>query len=99
VERANRRLSSTETFTVTPSRHLAHYVAGLLAATRRDPRIARIRAAVAAAGGPTADVAMYDDLRASSTLIADENGRISDAPPVAARHDPFLSWWDDPRAT
>ena len=36
MERANRRLSSTETFTVTPSRHLAHYVAGLLAATRRD---------------------------------------------------------------
>lgn len=49
LERANRRLSGNETFTVAPSRYLGHYVAGRLAD--------RIGAAVSLLEAPTGGVA------------------------------------------
>jgi light-regulated signal transduction histidine kinase (bacteriophytochrome) len=68
LRQANRRLASTETFTLAPSRHLGHYVAGRLAARHAvSVSVHRLTG-----GGLTAVVDLPPDLLAT---IPNPNGR------------------------
>lgn len=79
LERANRRLSGTESFTVSPSRYLGHYVAGHLA-TRHD---VHVRLQPSPVQGVTAVVDLPAALIQSPTKAVRWTGHYPTTPPIA----------------
>lgn len=67
IERANRRLSGTESFTVTPSKYLGHYVTGMIAARHNIT----VRLASSPGHGVTATLDLPANLLSESGALDD----------------------------